>query len=209
MWAIVVAAGRGERFGGPKQHQLIAGRSVVERSVATARDACDGVVVVLSPGDPGPVPLADVTVPGGATRSASVRAGLAAVPGEAEVIVVHDAARPLAAAALWRAAIDAVARGADAALCAVAVTDTIKRVEGDRVVATLDRSELVAVQTPQAFRAVALRRAHEQDADATDDGALVEAAGGTVVLVPGSVVNVKITHPHDVLVAEALLSAKP
>jgi 2-C-methyl-D-erythritol 4-phosphate cytidylyltransferase len=136
-----------------------------------------------------------------------VRAGLAAVPADADVIVVHDAARPLAAAPLWKAAIDAVVRGADAALCAVPVTDTVKRVDGDRVVATVDRAELVAVQTPQAFRAAALRAAHESSGDATDDGALVEAVGGTVVVVPGSVANVKITHPVDVLVAEALLAA--
>ena len=207
MWAIVVAAGRGDRFGGPKQREMIAGRSVVERSVATASEVCDGVVVVLPAADSQPVARATAIVPGGATRSASVRAGLAAVPSEASVIVVHDAARPLATPALWRAAIDAVIAGADGALCAVPVTDTIKRVDGDRVVATLDRDELVAVQTPQAFRASALRRAHDLLDDATDDGALVEAAGGTVVVVAGSVVNVKITHPRDVGIAEALLAA--
>jgi 2-C-methyl-D-erythritol 4-phosphate cytidylyltransferase len=209
VWAIVVAAGRGERFGRPKQRELIGGHSVVERSVAVAHEVCDGVVVVLPPGDVVPVPHADVSVPGGATRSASVRAGLAAVPRDAEVIVVHDAARPLASAALWRAAIEAVRRGADAALCAVPVTDTIKRVEGDHVVATLDRSALVAVQTPQAFRAALLRTVHEAERDATDDGALVEAAGGHVVVVAGSATNLKITHPHDLLVAEALLAASP
>jgi len=207
VWAVVVAAGRGERFGGPKQRRLIAGRTVVERSVATACDVCDGVVAVLPPDDDQAVPGADVIVAGGATRSASVRAGLAAVPADATVIVVHDAARPLAAPQLWRAAIAAVHAGADAALCAVALTDTVKRVDGDRVVATLDRGELVAVQTPQAFRAGALRAAHDAAGDATDDGALVEAAGGTVVVVAGSAVNVKITHPHDLLVAEALLAA--
>lgn len=209
MWAIVVAAGRGERFGGPKQRQLIGGRSVVERSVETACGACDGVVVVLPPGDDRTVAGADVIVAGGATRSASVRAGLAAVPPGADVIVVHDAARPLATAPLWRAAIDAVRAGADAALCAVPVTDTVKRVHDGRVVATLDRAELVAVQTPQAFRASALRAAHRGGADATDDGALVEAAGGRVVVVPGSIANIKLTHRHDVLVAEALLAASP
>jgi 2-C-methyl-D-erythritol 4-phosphate cytidylyltransferase len=207
VWAIVVAAGRGERFGGPKQRQVIDGRTVVERSVAAACAACDGVVVVLPATDTGTVAHADAVVPGGATRSASVRAGLAAVPEDADIIVVHDAARPLAAPALWHAAIEAVRGGADAALCAVPVTDTVKRVDGERVVATLDRTELVAVQTPQAFRAAALRAAHATAGDATDDGALVEAGGGTVVVVPGSVANLKITHPHDLLVAEALLAA--
>jgi 2-C-methyl-D-erythritol 4-phosphate cytidylyltransferase len=209
VWAIVVAAGRGERFGRPKQRELICGQSVVERSAAAAHEACDGVVVVLPPGDMLPVAHADMTVPGGATRSASVRAGLAVVPQDAKVIVVHDAARPLASAALWRSAIDAVLHGADAALCAVPVTDTIKRVDGDQVVATLDRAELVAVQTPQAFRAALLRAVHEAERDATDDGALVEAAGGQVVVVAGSATNLKITHPNDLLVAEALLAASP
>ena len=207
MWAIVVAAGRGERFGGPKQRELIDGRSVVDRSVSTAREACDGVVVVLPPGDTAPVSDADATVAGGATRSASVRAGLAAVPAAADVVVVHDAARPLATVQMWRAAIEAVRNGADAALCAVPVTDTIKRVHGERVVETLDRTELVAVQTPQAFRAAALRAAHGREPDATDDGALVELAGGKVVVVDGSPANIKITHPHDLRVAATLLAA--
>jgi 2-C-methyl-D-erythritol 4-phosphate cytidylyltransferase len=210
VWAIVVAAGRGARFGGAKQHGVLEGRSVLERSVDAARAACDGVVVVVAAQDAGrPVDGADVVVSGGATRSASVRAGLDAVPDDAAVIVVHDAARPLAAPALWQGAIGAVRRGADAALCAVAVTDTIKRVAGDTVVATVDRDHLVAVQTPQAFRAGALRAAHAAAADATDDGALVEAAGGRVVIVPGSVTNLKITHPHDLAVAEALLKGSP
>lgn len=206
VWAIVVAAGVGARYGGAKQYDLVSGASVLDRSVKAARAACDGVVVVVPPQDADrAVDGADRVVPGGTTRSASVRAGLAAVPGDAEVVVVHDAARPLAGPGLWLAAIDAVFAGADAALCAVPVTDTIKRVSGDTVVATVDRAELVAVQTPQAFRAEALRAAHAAGGDATDDGALVEAAGGRVVVVPGSPANVKITHRHDLAVAEALL----
>ena len=205
-WAIVVAAGRGARYGGPKQYDVIGGRTVLARSVALARAACDGVVVVVPAEDAGnPVDGADRIVAGGASRAASVRAGLAALPDDAEVVVVHNAARPLAGPELWAAAIAAVVSGADAALCAVAVTDTVKRVHGEDVVATVDRTELVAVQTPQAFRAAALRAAHAAGLDATDDGALVEAAGGRVVVVPGSVTNLKITHPHDLAVAEALL----
>ena len=208
-WAIVVAAGRGARYGGPKQYDVIGGMTVLARSVAQARGACDGVVVVVAAEDAGrPVDGADRVVAGGASRSASVRAGLEALPDDAEVVVVHDAARPLAGPELWAAAIAAVVSGADAALCAVAVTDTVKRVDGDDVVATVDRTELVAVQTPQAFRAAALRVAHAAGLDATDDGALVEAAGGRVVVVPGSVTNLKITHPHDLAVAEALLGAE-
>jgi 2-C-methyl-D-erythritol 4-phosphate cytidylyltransferase len=205
-WAIVVAAGRGARYGGPKQYDLIGGMTVLERSVALARAACDGVVVVVPAEDAaGPVGGADQVVAGGASRSASVRAGLAALPDDAEVVVVHDAARPLAGPELWAAAIAAVVAGADAALCAIPLTDTVKRVDGNHVVATFDRAELVAVQTPQAFRAAALRAAHAAGADATDDGALVEAAGGRVVVVPGSATNLKITHRADLAVAEALL----
>ena len=143
---------------------------------------------------------------GGATRSASVRAGLAAVPPGAEVIVVHDAARPLASPALWAAVLDAVLAGADAAIPGVAVPDTVKRVAGDLVVDTLERGELVLVQTPQAFRAEVLRGAHASGADLSDDAALVEAAGGRVVVVPGEPGNLKVTGPLDLDVAAALLT---
>jgi 2-C-methyl-D-erythritol 4-phosphate cytidylyltransferase len=197
-WAIVVAAGRGDRFGKPKQFEVIAGKRVLDWSVADATAACDGVVVVVPPGEPG-------GVAGGATRSESVRNGLAAVPDDADVIVVHDAARPAAGVALFHAVIDAVRAGADAAIPCIAVTDTIKRVDGDAVVETFDRSTLVAVQTPQAFRASALRAAHASGDDATDDAALVERAGGRVVVVPGHVGNRKLTEPSDVAALEATL----
>jgi 2-C-methyl-D-erythritol 4-phosphate cytidylyltransferase len=165
------------------------------------------VVVVLPPADVSRrVPDGSVAVAGGTTRSASVRAGLAAVPADAEVIVVHDAARPLAGRALWDAAVAAVRAGADGAICAVPVTDTVKRVDGAVVVETIDRAELVSVQTPQAFRASALRAAHAVGDDASDDAALVERAGGRVVIVPGSPDNLKITHAHDLAIAAALAS---
>jgi 2-C-methyl-D-erythritol 4-phosphate cytidylyltransferase len=126
-----------------------------------------------------------------------VRAGLAAVPPEAEIIVVHDAARPLAPRSLFAAVIDAVRAGADGAIPGLPVADTIKRVQGDRVAATIERDGLVAVQTPQAFRAEVLRAAHAGGGGATDDAALVEAAGGKVVVVPGDPLNLKITTPYD------------
>ena len=146
-------------------------------------------------------------VAGGDTRSDSVRAGLRAVPEDAEVVVVHDAARPLATRALFDAVIAAVRAGADAAVPGIPVSDTLKRVEGERVVDTVDRELLVAVQTPQAFRASVLRAAHAQRGDATDDAALVEAVGGQVVVVPGDPRNLKITTPDDLVVAAALLDA--
>ncbi len=210
MWVVVVAAGSGQRFGAPKQFAQLAGRTMVQWAVDAARGVADGVVLVLPPGDdaPGATPTAatgaDVSVAGGDTRAASVRAGLAAVPGSAEVIVVHDGARPFASPALFRAVVDAVTGGADAAVPAMAVADTLKRVVDDAVTATVARQGLVAVQTPQAFRADVLRRAHESGADATDDAALVEALGATVRVVPGDPRNIKVTTAADFEVARAL-----
>ena len=130
------------------------------------------------------------------------------VPADAEIVVVHDAARPLAEPELFDRVVAAVRAGADGAIAAAPVTDTVKRVAGDRVVETLDRSVLVAVQTPQAFSAAILRAAHGGDLEATDDAALVEGAGGTVVVVTAPGWNLKITEPDDLAVAEALLKAR-
>jgi 2-C-methyl-D-erythritol 4-phosphate cytidylyltransferase len=194
VWTIVVAGGSSQRFGRPKQFEAIGGTRIVDLSVAVARAASDGVVVV--------VPAADAEreggVAGGATRSESVRNGLAAVPADAAIICVHDAARPFADALLYDAVIGAVIDGADCAVPGVNVTDTIKIVDADGVVvATPDRDTLRAVQTPQAFRASVLRAAHTSAAESTDDAALVEASGGRVVVVPGTDDNRKITYPED------------
>jgi 2-C-methyl-D-erythritol 4-phosphate cytidylyltransferase len=202
VWAIVVAAGSGRRYGGAKQYEPLAGRRVIDWSLAAAAGAADGVVAVVTPGE-ADEPVADATVTGAETRSGSVRAGLAAVPDDAEVIVVHDAARPLASSALFAAVIDAVRGGADAALPGVPVVDTLRHRDGSAV----DRDQLVAVQTPQAFAAARLRAVHADAPEATDDASLVEAAGGTVVVVPGEADNAKITSPGDLLVAEARLQA--
>ncbi|HUS62132.1 MAG TPA: 2-C-methyl-D-erythritol 4-phosphate cytidylyltransferase [Acidimicrobiales bacterium] len=205
MWTIVVGGGSGARFGGPKQLEVIGSQRMIDLAVAVARNCSDGVVAVVPAGTTDPVPRADAVVTGGATRSASVRSGLAAVPSEVAVVVVHDAARPLATESLFRAVIDAVRAGADAAIPGLPVADTLKRVEGDRVADTVDRRDLVQVQTPQAFRARALRDAHATEAEATDDAALVEAAGGRVVVVAGDARNLKITTPDDLAIARALL----
>jgi 2-C-methyl-D-erythritol 4-phosphate cytidylyltransferase len=203
VWTIVVAAGAGQRYGGAKQYERLGDRRVIDWSLATAAAATDGVVVVVAESAPVEA-VADQTVTGGTTRSASVRAGLAAVPGEAEVIVVHDAARPLASPALFAAVIGAVRAGADAAVPGVAVTDTIRRRDGG----PLERDELVAVQTPQAFAADRLRAAHATEPEATDDASLIEAAGGAVVVVTGEPRNAKITSPDDLVVAAALVGAR-
>lgn len=204
VWTIVVAAGSGERFGGPKQLMALGGRRVLDYAVGAATEASDGVVLVVPRGvdwDLG----STTSVPGGLTRSASVRCGLAAVPADSEIIVVHDAARPLADTDLFRAVIDAVRAGADAAIPGCAIADTIKRVDGDVVVATESRENLVTVQTPQAFRAEVLRAAHAHEPEGTDDAAVVEAAGGRVVVVAGPRDNLKITEPDDLRRAEALI----
>jgi 2-C-methyl-D-erythritol 4-phosphate cytidylyltransferase len=203
VWTVVVAGGGGTRFGAAKQYVQLAGRRVLDWSVAAARTASDGVVVVVpAPDADQDVTGADAVVAGGSTRAESVRRGLDAVPAAAEVILVHDAARPAASPALFRAVIEAVRGGAEAVVPGVPVTDTLRRRGGG----TVDRDELVAVQTPQGFAAGALRAAHATGREATDDAGLVEAAGGTVVVVPGEPTNVKLTHPGDRLVLEAALA---
>jgi 2-C-methyl-D-erythritol 4-phosphate cytidylyltransferase len=204
-WAIVVAGGTGTRFGGPKQFAELHGRPLLSWSLDTARRVCDGVVVVL-PGS-GAEPSrwdADVLVQGGSTRSASVRAGLAAVPGSAQVIVVHDAARPLASTQLWKAVVSEVDAGADGAIPVCQLRDTVRQRTEDGRSVTLDRAALFAVQTPQAFRAPILRQAHSAGGDATDDSALVEAVGGRIALVDGAAENLKVTTPADLVIASVL-----
>jgi 2-C-methyl-D-erythritol 4-phosphate cytidylyltransferase len=202
IWTIVVGGGSGQRFGTPKQYEPLGDGRVIDRSRAVAEQVSDGVVLV--------VPAADAEreggVAGGATRSESVRAGLRAVPPQATIICVHDAARPLATTALYHRVIAAVVAGADAAIPGVPVTDTIKVVEDGVVVTTPDRDSLVAVQTPQAFRAGVLRSAHEGGEGSTDDAALVEAMGGVVVVVDGEDRNRKITHPDDLAWARRFTS---
>jgi 2-C-methyl-D-erythritol 4-phosphate cytidylyltransferase len=220
--AIVVAAGSGERLGAgrPKAFVLLAGRPLVAWSLdALAAAGVPRTVVAVPPGHgaaaeealggaAGDFPLGLALVEGGLTRSSSVRNALAAA-GDVESVVVHDAARPLAEAALFTRTLAALA-GADAAIAAARVTDTIKEAGSDGlVVRTHDRSRLWAIQTPQAFRAAVLRRAldvpDEVLAQATDDAWLVERAGGSVRVVESSPANFKVTTPHDLALAESLL----
>ena len=205
VWTIVVAAGSSQRFGRAKQYELLGDSRIVDLSMATAKSASDGVVLV--------VPAADVAVEGGVaggrSRSESVRNGLAAVPPDATIICVHDAARPFADAALYESVVAAVAAGADCAVPGIAVVDTIKVVDQvGMVVSTPHRSTLRAVQTPQAFRSGVLRAAHNGGAEGTDDAALVEALGGTVVVVAGGDDNRKITFQEDLDWARSVISAR-
>ena len=205
IWTIVVGGGSGRRFGMLKQYEDLGGRRVLDWALSAARSVSYGVVLVVPEGfatEPG-------AVVGGSTRSESVRCGLAAVPESATIICVHDAARPFADSATFTLVIDAIRAGADGALPGVAVTDTIKVVSPEGVVeSTPDRSTLVAVQTPQAFRGSVLRRAHAADGEGTDDGALVEGVGGRVVVVHGEPDNRKITHPDDLVWARGRLTAE-
>lgn len=205
VWGIVVAAGQGQRYGRPKQFERLGGRLVLEWSIESTRAVAVGVVLVLPEerlSDPVLVSLADRVVAGGASRAASVRAGLAAVPEEAEIVLVHDAARPLASPALFRAVLEAVRAGADGAIPGLQPSDTMKRVAHGRVLETLDRDGLVAAQTPQAFRAEVLRAAHRDEPDSTDDAGLLEAIGASVAVVPGDARNVKLTEVEDLVVLE-------
>lgn len=214
--ALIVAAGSGERLGAgrPKALVELAGRPLLQWSIDALRavGAIEQIIVAMPPGL---APPAGVTaVAGGATRSESVRLALAAA-GPGETVLVHDAARPLLTPALADSVIAALQRdeGADAAIAAVPVTDTVKRVgEGGRVRETLDRSELWAVQTPQVFRRGALEAALDVSGDvlarATDDAWLIERAGGAVLVVRSSEENLKVTTPHDLRVAELLLAER-
>ncbi|HWD55924.1 MAG TPA: 2-C-methyl-D-erythritol 4-phosphate cytidylyltransferase [Acidimicrobiales bacterium] len=223
MWSIVVAGGSGRRFGEPKQFSSLGGRPVLAWAVEACRRVSDGVVLVVPADVDADDPAypahagADVVVAGGATRADSVRHGLDAVPVAADIVVVHDAARPLAPPALFAAVLAALREeGVVGAVPGLAPNDTIKVVdEAMNVTSTLDRTALVAVQTPQAFRAVALRAAHAHAGTgtgsggaATDDAMLVEAAGGRVRVVPGHDDNLKITTPDDLATAERLLAER-
>jgi 2-C-methyl-D-erythritol 4-phosphate cytidylyltransferase len=222
-WVIVAAAGESRRMGLPegesKQFLLLAGEPVISHSVRRllSLEAVAGVVVVLHPSHT--VRFANLSVcdeagkpvliaEGGRERFDSVRAGLEEVPAEAAAIAVHDGARPLFSRHVFEDCLEALA-GADGAVPAVPVSDTLKRASTrGRVTSTVDRRRVWAVQTPQVFRAAALRHAYEggRCSGVTDDAMLLERARRTVVVVPSTPANVKITTPADLPLAGALLS---
>ncbi|PRY11108.1 2-C-methyl-D-erythritol 4-phosphate cytidylyltransferase [Kineococcus rhizosphaerae] len=165
--------------------------------------ACDEVRTLLRPVAP-----TVVVVPGGAERQDSVRAGLDAVPDDVDVVLVHDAARCLTPPAVFAAVVARVRAGAPGVVPVLPVSDTVKRVAAERVLETVDRSELVAVQTPQGFSAPVLRAVHAAavpGAAATDDAGMLEALGHVVVTVPGDDRAFKVTRPLDLVLARALL----
>jgi 2-C-methyl-D-erythritol 4-phosphate cytidylyltransferase len=222
--AVIAAAGSGERLGagGPKALVELGGRPLVAWSLAALAAAeTVSAAVVAAPGDQlerfesalgGVEPaLPAAVVAGGASRSESVAAALGAV--QSDLVVVHDAARPLAAGELFDAVVSKLAAdaGCDCVLAAAPITDTVKETDGEVVERTLDRSRLWGAQTPQAFRAARLREALDAAgslAEATDDAMLVERIGGRVAIHPSPPQNIKVTTPLDLRVAELLLAER-
>ena len=213
VWTIVVAGGSGQRFGAHKQFLPLGPKQMVAWAVDTALQVSAGVVVVVPEVSDFASSDARVhVVQGGVSRTESVRNGLAAVPTAAQVICVHDAARPFASVELFQAVVQELSPTVQAAVPALAVVDTVKVIDEstNEVLSTPLRSTLRAVQTPQAFHAAILREAHlvaeHENREGTDDASLVEAIGGYVVVVPGNVMNRKITTPEDFAWAQNAVS---
>jgi 2-C-methyl-D-erythritol 4-phosphate cytidylyltransferase len=233
--ALIAAAGSGERLGagGPKALVELGGRPLIAWSIdAFAAAPSISLVVIAAPQgaeeeierlageaahDADGLPTATphtIVVTGGASRAASVGRALAEAPASAEIVAVHDAARPLVTAGLVEALISRLESepGAAGVIAASALTDTVKRVDGAAIVATESRDRLWTAQTPQVFRAPALREAHDVDpetlAAATDDAMLVERCGGTVLVEPTAAENLKVTTLTDLRLAELLLAER-
>ena len=220
LWHIIVAAGTGSRFGGnlPKQFCLLEGRPLLMTTIERLRRATAEahILLVLSAEMRGLWAemcseygfVSPEVVDGGATRWESVKNGLAAVPADAGYVSVHDGARPLVDSAMVCRVIEAlVATDADGAIPVVQTNDSLRRVSGDGASQIVDRKGIVAVQTPQIFRAASLRRAYELpwSESFTDDASVVEAAGGRIALAEGNPCNIKVTRPADLVLASALL----
>lgn len=229
---VLVAAGSGQRLGRglPKARVLCGGRTLLEHALdAVIASGVASVVVVVLPADDvllsaiveqakdlhgARTPAVRImSAAGGVTRTASVRAGLGAMPASVRVVLVHDAARALTPTAVFQRVAAAVQEGATAVVPVVPVVDTVKVVDGTIVVSTPDRSTLRAVQTPQGFDADHLRMAHAGagalDPTVTDDATLMESRGAVVHVVEGDSLAFKITTPLDLVIAEAVLAARP
>lgn len=215
MGVVVAAAGLGTRLGAgmPKALVRLDDRTLVQLACDRA-EAAAGVASIVVVAPPTHLPhfrelLSEsvTVVAGGVDRTDSVAAGLAALPADVEVVLVHDAARALAPTALFDAVTAAVVGGVDAVVPGLPVTDTIKAVDvAGHVTATPDRATLRAIQTPQGFRRMALEAAHVDKTHTTDDAGLLERAGGKVVVIDGDVLALKITVPVDLDSARRLVN---
>ena len=222
VWAVLAAAGRGERLGSerPKAFARLGGRPLLAESLERLEGSpwIDMIVIAAPPEWEEPCILVaeeigagkvSSVVTGGSTRSESVRLALAEVPDDAAVVLVHDAARPLLPDEVIERVLAPLSEGWDGVVPSVTVPDTVKRVENDRVVETLSRDELVAAQTPQAFVASVLREALAADVStASDCSSLVEARGGRVKVVEGDRRLLKVTDAEDLALVESWLSAR-
>jgi 2-C-methyl-D-erythritol 4-phosphate cytidylyltransferase len=205
--AIVLAAGRGDRFGGGKPFAVVAGQRLVDRAVELVTPQCGPPVLALPAGMAWDGPPVAAVVEGGASRTDSTRRALAALPPEVEGVVLHDVVRPLAAAAQIRALIDALAEGADAAVPIWTPPDTVKRIRDDGTVEHLGREGLGIAQSPMAFRVAMLRRVFaETSGDAVEETVGVERLGGRVVAVPGDPWSHHVVEPRDVELLGRLLA---
>jgi 2-C-methyl-D-erythritol 4-phosphate cytidylyltransferase len=220
VWAVLAAAGRGERLGSdrPKAFARLGGRPLLAESLERLEESgwIDAIVIAAPPDweEPSILVAEEIAatkvssaVAGGDSRSESVRLALEEVPGDAAVVLVHDAARPLLSEAVIERVLAPLSEGWDGVVPAVPLADTVKRVDGDRVLETLSRDDLVAVQTPQAFLADVLRRAVGGDvSQATDCASLVEAQGGRVKVVEGDARLLKVTDADDLALVESWLT---
>jgi 2-C-methyl-D-erythritol 4-phosphate cytidylyltransferase len=205
LWAIVLAGGVSRRFGErAKQFEHVGGVPMVARTVAAARRACDGVVLVLPSGRAWTGAPVDAVTEGGDHQSESLRAGLAAVPADAAIVVVADPAHPLATDALFEAVIEAVRGGADGAVPVIPVLEVVQRVRDGEVVETLPKDDLVLTQTPQAFRADVLRAVHADRPRPVENSGLLVEHGHRVVTVSGDMGNVHVTTQEERAIAESL-----
>jgi 2-C-methyl-D-erythritol 4-phosphate cytidylyltransferase len=219
VWAVLAAAGRGERLGSdrPKAFARLGGRPLLAESLERLEESgwIDAIVIAAPPDWEEPAILVaeeiaatkvSSAVTGGDSRSESVRLALDEVPEDAAVVLVHDAARPLLPEEVIERVLAPLSEGWDGVVPVVPLADTVKRVEGDRVVETLPRDDLVAAQTPQAFLADTLRRAVSGDvSSATDCASLVESQGGRVRIVDGDPRLLKVTDADDLALVESWL----
>ena len=206
--AVVLAAGRSERFGMPKQYARLGGERLIDRAVGLVSRFTDRVIVVLPEGHAWEGAPVHATVAGGATRTESMRHAMTALPEDVEFVLVDDVIRPLATSRVVRDLLDAVAAGADAAMPVWSLPDTLKVLHDDGTITHAGRDEFVMAQGPTAYRAAALRRMFDDLADIPIEETVgIERIGGRVVGVPGDRWSHHVVEPRDLVLMERLLGA--